>query len=82
MERFNTAQLDYACSFCGKDQRNHGVRVVAGPTVYICEECIQVCSEILEAWPTVVGKEVEDEQQEEKMVDTRVGEGEGNPTPR
>ena len=84
MERFDTAQLDYCCSFCGKDHSNHGVRVVAGPTVYICEECIQVCHEILEAWPRVVGKELEgDEQQEEEVVDTKVGrEREEDSVPR
>jgi len=35
------------CSFCGKPQDTVD-RIVAGPGVYICNECIQVCSNILE----------------------------------
>ena len=34
------------CSFCGKPQSQVN-RLVAGPGVYICDECIQVCQEIL-----------------------------------
>lgn len=35
------------CSFCGKGQ-NEVNRLVAGPGVYICDECIEVCFEILD----------------------------------
>ena len=35
-----------ACSFCGK-LRADGLRLVAGPGVYICAECIGLCNEIL-----------------------------------
>lgn len=62
MESINPGQLDYVCSFCGKDQRNHGVRVVPGPCVYICEECVDMCSQILEAWPKVVCKEITEKE--------------------
>ncbi len=34
------------CSFCGKDQRQVQ-RLVAGPNVYICNECIALCNDIL-----------------------------------
>ena len=34
------------CSFCGKEQRMVK-RLVAGPNVYICNECIALCNEIL-----------------------------------
>ena len=34
------------CSFCGKDQRQVN-RLVAGPNVYICNECIALCNDIL-----------------------------------
>jgi len=34
------------CSFCGKEQRMVK-RLVAGPNVYICNECISLCNEIL-----------------------------------
>ncbi len=35
------------CSFCGKTQEQVK-RLVAGPGVYICDECIELCSEIIE----------------------------------
>ena len=35
------------CSFCGKTQ-DKVKRLVAGPGVYICEECIELCAEIVE----------------------------------
>jgi ATP-dependent Clp protease ATP-binding subunit ClpX len=34
------------CSFCGK-QQDDGVRLIAGPGVYICSECISLANEIL-----------------------------------
>ena len=35
------------CSFCGKSQENVK-KIIAGPGVYICDECINVCQEIIE----------------------------------
>ena len=35
------------CSFCGKSQEQVK-RLVAGPGVYICDECIGLCSEIID----------------------------------
>ncbi len=35
------------CSFCGKNQKEV-TKLIAGPAVYICDECIQLCSEIIE----------------------------------
>ena len=35
------------CSFCGKNQKEVK-KLIAGPAVYICDECIQLCSEIIE----------------------------------
>lgn len=35
------------CSFCGKHSDNVK-RVIAGPNVYICNECVELCSEIIE----------------------------------
>lgn len=35
------------CSFCGKGQ-DQVRKLVAGPSVYICDECIELCSEIVE----------------------------------
>ena len=35
------------CSFCGKTQEQVR-RLIAGPGVYICDECIELCFEIIE----------------------------------
>jgi ATP-dependent Clp protease ATP-binding subunit ClpX len=34
------------CSFCGKNQREVK-KLIAGPTVYICDECIELCNDII-----------------------------------
>src|SRR4029079_19432436 len=34
------------CSFCGKNQRDVK-KLIAGPTVYICDECIELCNDII-----------------------------------
>ena len=40
------AQNTLCCSFCGKNQ--HEVRkLVAGPTVFICDECVELCKDII-----------------------------------
>ena len=35
-----------SCSFCGK--REHEARLIAGPGVYICSDCVQTCRELLQ----------------------------------
>lgn len=35
------------CSFCGKSQ-NEVRKLIAGPGVYICDQCIKICVEMLE----------------------------------
>ena len=35
------------CSFCGKDQ-DQVRKLIAGPSVYICDECVDLCNDILE----------------------------------
>ena len=35
------------CSFCGKSQ-NQVKKLIAGPGVYICDECVELCNEIIE----------------------------------
>src|SRR5699024_8431379 len=35
------------CSFCGKTQQQVR-KLIAGPGVYICDECIELCNEIIE----------------------------------
>jgi ATP-dependent Clp protease ATP-binding subunit ClpX len=36
-----------ACSFCGKSHKQVK-QLIAGPSVYICNECVDLCQEILE----------------------------------
>ncbi|MFU8876504.1 MAG: ATP-dependent Clp protease ATP-binding subunit ClpX [Wenzhouxiangellaceae bacterium] len=53
------------CSFCGKSQ--HEVRkLIAGPSVYICDECVELCNDIIR----------------EELEESSVGERERLPTPR
>ena len=35
------------CNFCGKSQKQVR-KLIAGPGVYICDECIELCNEIIE----------------------------------
>jgi ATP-dependent Clp protease ATP-binding subunit ClpX len=46
------------CSFCGKNQ-SEVRKLIAGPAVYICDECIQLCSEIIEEESEKDGTETE-----------------------
>ena len=53
------------CSFCGKSQ--HEVRkLIAGPTVFICDECVELCMDIIK----------------EENKDTFVKHQDGLPSPR
>lgn len=38
--------MNLCCSFCGKSQREVK-KLIAGPTVYICDECIDLCNDII-----------------------------------
>ena len=45
MSEKNNKNILY-CSFCGKSQ--HEVRkLIAGPTVFICDECVELCMDII-----------------------------------
>jgi len=46
------------CSFCGKNQKEV-TKLIAGPAVYICDECIQLCSEIIDEESEKVTEKVE-----------------------
>ena len=53
------------CSFCGKSQ--HEVRkLIAGPTVFICDECVELCMDIIK----------------EESKDTFVKHQDGLPSPK
>jgi ATP-dependent Clp protease ATP-binding subunit ClpX len=38
---------DIACSFCGK-RRSEVRKLISGPNVYVCDECVALCNEIIE----------------------------------
>lgn len=65
----STKSKEIRCSFCGKSQ-NSVERIIAGPGVYICNECIKVCSNI-----------VEDELYENNETEYTINEQEKLPTP-
>ena len=46
MPRKDTQGDKLRCSFCGKNQ-DEVRRLIAGPTVYICDECIDLCNDII-----------------------------------
>ena len=47
MAKFSEADALLKCSFCGKSQKQDK-KLIAGPGVYICDECIELCNEIIE----------------------------------
>ncbi len=46
MTRKNNPSGELVCSFCGKSQ-DEVKKLIAGPSVYICDECVSLCSEII-----------------------------------
>ncbi len=46
MSQFRRPEELLACSFCGKTQ-NDVRKLIAGPGVYVCNECIDICNEII-----------------------------------
>ncbi|MFM9018838.1 MAG: ATP-dependent Clp protease ATP-binding subunit ClpX [Actinomycetota bacterium] len=59
-ETTNDSGEQLLCSFCGKSQRQVK-KLIAGPGVYICDECIDLCNEIIDeeavAGPTAIESE-------------------------
>ncbi|MFM8528931.1 MAG: ClpX C4-type zinc finger protein, partial [Ilumatobacteraceae bacterium] len=47
MAKFGETGELLKCSFCGKSQKQVK-KLIAGPGVYICDECIELCNEIIE----------------------------------
>src|SRR5690625_4922445 len=60
MFKFSDEKGPLKCSFCGKDQESVR-KLVAGPGVYICDECIELRSEIVE-------EEIGAEEKEKKEI--------------
>jgi ATP-dependent Clp protease ATP-binding subunit ClpX len=50
MNKKDNEKTELCCSFCGKSQ-NEVKKLIAGPTVFICNECISLCSDILREDP-------------------------------
>ena len=46
MAKDHNGEVEVTCSFCGKSQ-DEVKKLIAGPTVYICNECIDLCNEIV-----------------------------------
>ena len=42
------ANNDIKCSFCGKSKKDTRKLVAGPPGIYICDECIGICSDIIE----------------------------------
>ena len=59
MPRKKTDGEGLKCSFCNKSQRDVR-KLIAGPTVYICDECVDICLDI-------IAEERESEESEDKM---------------
>jgi len=57
MAKKSTTTANYRCSFCGKSQEEVK-KLIAGPSVYICDECIELCNEIMvEEWAQEKGED-------------------------
>ena len=46
-DNYNDGDGQIKCTFCGKTQ-DEVRRLVAGPGVYICDECVELCREIID----------------------------------
>jgi len=46
MKRKGSEGKDLCCSFCGKSQKEVR-KLIAGPSVYICDECVELCNDII-----------------------------------
>jgi len=61
------------CSFCSKSQ-NDVKKLIAGPTVYICDECVDVCNEIIadDVVTSPIGEKLPKPQEIKEFVDLYV----------
>jgi ATP-dependent Clp protease ATP-binding subunit ClpX len=46
LRRKGTEGKELCCSFCGKSQKEVR-KLIAGPSVYICDECVELCNDII-----------------------------------
>ena len=73
--KFGDDKVQLKCSFCGKLQEQVK-KLVAGPGVYICDECIELCNEIIEEElgeeTTVGGRELPKPKEIKQILDDYV----------
>ena len=61
MSNDNKKDFECCCSFCGKT-KELARKLVAGPNgVYICDDCIEICQEVLKIEEEMFGKKRKDE---------------------
>src|SRR6476469_6012980 len=60
MARIGESADLFKCSFCGKSQKQVQ-QLIAGPGVYICDECVELCNEIIEERMAESGEEASGE---------------------
>ncbi|MFP4180682.1 MAG: ATP-dependent Clp protease ATP-binding subunit ClpX [Spirochaetaceae bacterium] len=60
MSKNTKNEASKVCSFCGKNA-DHARRLIAGPGVYICDECVHVCKRILDEEEQVAASEFMEE---------------------
>ena len=78
-----------SCSFCGKSQQEVK-KLIAGPTVYICDECIELCNDIIAeeygreevAAADLAGPEAPRDQEDPRRVRDRAGPRQEDPLGR
>ena len=58
MSRKENSSGELVCSFCGKSQ-DEVKKLIAGPSVYICDECVSLCNEIIQEEYEQKGKDRE-----------------------
>ena len=66
----NDIPKNVRCSFCGKSQENVR-KIVAGPGVYICDECVDLCTSIIQA-EEYEDEEVYEDEDEELEEDKKI----------
>ncbi len=59
MSKYSDENTTVKCSFCGKTQ-DQVKRIVAGPGVFICSDCIELCQEIIENDDEIEETEIEE----------------------
>lgn len=67
------------CSFCGKTQ-DQVKKLIAGPDVYICDECVELCNEILDE--EFFEQKDKEKDKDGKETDKKKEDGEDRPIPK